>query len=111
MEFNKTCCFFGHRKIDETEDLKTNLFGIIENLIANEKVDNKTIAENLTKDLQTCTTDEELTKIIDKYKGYSKEPVDSKVQELPIPPNANPETLERVKHLQNIKRVMVYLIA
>ena len=22
MEFNKTCCFFGHRKIDETEDLK-----------------------------------------------------------------------------------------
>ena len=34
-----TACFFGHRKIDETEDLKVNLYGIIENLIANEKVD------------------------------------------------------------------------
>ena len=39
MEFNKTCCFFGHRKIDETEDLKANLYGIIEDLIVNEKVD------------------------------------------------------------------------
>ena len=35
----KTCCFFGHRKIDETEDLKANLYGIIENLIVNENVD------------------------------------------------------------------------
>ncbi len=34
-----TACFFGHRKIDETEDLKANLYGIIENLIVNEKVD------------------------------------------------------------------------
>lgn len=39
MEINKTCCFFGHRKINETEDLKANLYGIIENLIVNEKVD------------------------------------------------------------------------
>ena len=39
MELNKTCCFFGHRKIDETPELKDKLCGIIENLIANEKVD------------------------------------------------------------------------
>ena len=36
---NYTTCFFGHRKIDETEGLKNNLRGIIENLIVNEKVD------------------------------------------------------------------------
>ena len=34
-----TACFFGHRKIDETDELKINLYGIIENLIVNEKVD------------------------------------------------------------------------
>ena len=36
---NYTTCFFGHRKIDETEELKNNLRGLIENLIVNEKVD------------------------------------------------------------------------
>ena len=36
---NYTTCFFGHRKIDETEELKNNLRGIVENLIVNEKVD------------------------------------------------------------------------
>ena len=36
---NYTTCFFGHRTIDETEELKNNLRGIIENLIVNEKVD------------------------------------------------------------------------
>ncbi len=34
-----TACFFGHRRIDETEELKNNLCEIIENLIVNEKVD------------------------------------------------------------------------
>ena len=34
-----TCCFFGHRKIDETDELKNNLLKITENLIANEEVD------------------------------------------------------------------------
>ena len=38
-EKDNTCCFFGHRKIDETEELKNNLYEIIENLVANEKVD------------------------------------------------------------------------
>ena len=32
-------CFFGHRKIDESEKLKSNLCEIIENLIVNENVD------------------------------------------------------------------------
>ena len=39
IDKEKACCFFGHRKIDETEELKNNLCGIIENLIVNENVD------------------------------------------------------------------------
>ena len=39
IDKEKTCCFFGHRKIEETEKLKNNLCEIIENLIVNEKVD------------------------------------------------------------------------
>ena len=35
----KTCCFFGHRKINETEELKSKLMEIIEKLIVDEKVD------------------------------------------------------------------------
>ena len=34
-----TACFFGHRKINETEELKNNLHEMIEHLIVNEKVD------------------------------------------------------------------------
>ena len=34
-----TCCFFGHRTINETEELKTKLYQTIERLITNEKVD------------------------------------------------------------------------
>ena len=39
IDKEKTCCFFGHRKIDETEELKNKLCEIIENLIVNEKID------------------------------------------------------------------------
>ena len=39
IDKEKTCCFFGHRKLDETEELKNKLSEIIENLIVNEKVD------------------------------------------------------------------------
>ena len=39
IDKEKSCCFFGHRKIAETEELKNNLYEIIENLIVNEKVD------------------------------------------------------------------------
>jgi len=35
---DKTYCFFGHRKIDETAELKDKLCGIIENLIVNKKL-------------------------------------------------------------------------
>ena len=35
----KTCCFFGHRKINETEELKSKIAEIIEGLIVDEKVD------------------------------------------------------------------------
>ncbi len=36
---NYTCCFFGHRKINVTEALKTKLHNEIETLILNEKVE------------------------------------------------------------------------
>ena len=35
----KTCSFFGHRKIEETEDLKSRLKSVITHLIENEKVE------------------------------------------------------------------------
>ena len=35
---NKVCCFFGHRKIDKTLELKERLLSEIENLITNENV-------------------------------------------------------------------------
>ena len=35
----KTCCFFGHRTINETEELKAKLIEIFEKLIVEEKVD------------------------------------------------------------------------
>ncbi len=34
-----TCCFIGHRTINETEELKRDLYKIIENLIAEKQVD------------------------------------------------------------------------
>ena len=39
IDKEKSCCFFGHRKIDVTEELKNKLSEIIENLIVNENVD------------------------------------------------------------------------
>ena len=36
---DRTCCFIGHRTINETEELKSKLCEIIEKLIADEKVD------------------------------------------------------------------------
>ena len=34
-----TCCFIGHRTINETEELKSKLIEIIEKLIVDENVD------------------------------------------------------------------------
>lgn len=36
---HRTCCFIGHRTINETEELKTKLLETIEDLIVQEKVD------------------------------------------------------------------------
>ncbi|MBR6796435.1 MAG: DUF1273 family protein [Clostridia bacterium] len=36
---NYTCCFFGHRTINETDELRTKLTDTIEKLITDEKVD------------------------------------------------------------------------
>ena len=36
---NNTCCFFGHRTINETNELRTKLMDCIEKLITDEKVD------------------------------------------------------------------------
>ena len=37
--YKNTCCFFGHRTINETEELKSKLIKIIEKLIVDENVD------------------------------------------------------------------------
>ncbi len=39
INVKNTCCFFGHRKIIETEALKTKLYEAIENLIIKENID------------------------------------------------------------------------
>ncbi|MBQ8897250.1 MAG: DUF1273 family protein [Clostridia bacterium] len=36
---NNTCCFFGHRTINETDELRTKITEVVEKLIMNEKVD------------------------------------------------------------------------
>ena len=39
MMKERTCCFIGHRKIEETSELRAELYEIIERLIKDEKVD------------------------------------------------------------------------
>ena len=39
MSIENTCCFFGHRNINETEELKSKLIEVIKKLIVDEKVD------------------------------------------------------------------------
>lgn len=39
MSIEKTACFFGHRKIDVTEELRSALYKEIENLIVVDKID------------------------------------------------------------------------
>lgn len=36
---NNTCCVFGHRSINETQDLRTKIIDVIEKLITDENVD------------------------------------------------------------------------
>ena len=39
MDIHRTCCFIGHRTINETEELKSKLCEIIEKLICEKQVD------------------------------------------------------------------------
>ena len=39
MDKSNTCCFIGHRKIEESEELRQRLFEVVENLIIEKKVD------------------------------------------------------------------------
>ena len=36
---DNACCFIGHRKINETEALKTSLYEIVERLITHNRID------------------------------------------------------------------------
>lgn len=60
----KTCCFFGHRKINETEELKSKLKEIIEKLIVDEKV-NTFLFGSKSRFNSLCL--ELVTKIKEKY--------------------------------------------
>lgn len=60
----RTCCFIGHRKIEETSELRAELYEIIERLIKDEKVDtflfgSKSQFNELCRDI--------VTKIKEKY--------------------------------------------
>ena len=59
-----TCCFFGHREIDETEELKQQLYSIIENLILNYNVDTFLFG---SKSRFNSLCYEQVTKIKEKY--------------------------------------------
>ena len=59
-----TCCFFGHRKINETEKLKSKLIEIIEKLIVDEKVDTFLFG---SKSRFNCLCLELVTEIKEKY--------------------------------------------
>ena len=81
-----TCCFFGHRTINETEELKLQLCEIIEKLIIDEKVDtflfgSKSRFNDLCHELVTKTKEKyphikriyvraEYPYISDDYKNY-----------------------------------------
>lgn len=54
----RSCCFFGHRKIEDTSELRTKLYETIESLILNENVDtflfgSKSQFNELCRDLVT----------------------------------------------------------
>ena len=59
-----TCCFFGHRTINETEELKSNLIEIIEQLILDENVDTFLFG---SKSRFNCLCLELVTELKEKY--------------------------------------------
>ena len=64
MLIEKTCCFFGHRTINETEELKGKLYKTIESLVVNENVDTFLFGSKSRFD-SLCL--ELVTKLKDKY--------------------------------------------
>ena len=60
----KTCCFIGHRKINETEELKSKLKEIIEKLIVYENVDTFLFG---SKSLFNSLCQETVTEMKEKY--------------------------------------------
>ena len=67
MEY--TCCFFGHRTINETEQLKNELRETIENLIINKNVDTFLFGSKSRFD-ELCL--EVVTKIKEKYPNVKR---------------------------------------
>ena len=76
----KTCCFFGHRKIDETEELKNNLYEIIENLIVNQKIDTVLFGSKSEFDSLCLKT---VTELKEKYPHIKRIYVRSAFQNIP----------------------------
>ena len=66
---DKTCCFFGHRNINETEQLKAKLIDIIEELITEEKVDTFLFGSKSRFDSLCLET---VTKIKEKYPNIKR---------------------------------------
>ena len=59
-----TCCFLGHREINETDELIQNLYSVIENLIVDKKVDTFLFGSKSRFD-KVCH--QQVTKIKEKY--------------------------------------------
>lgn len=59
-----TCCFIGHREIQETEELKEKIYSVIENLILNKNVDTFLFG---SKSCFNSLCYEQVTKIKEKY--------------------------------------------
>ena len=69
MNYINTCCFFGHRTINETEELKTKLCAAIEDLITNQNVDTFLLGSKSRFD-ELCL--EVVTKIKEKYPNVKR---------------------------------------
>ena len=80
IDREKTCCFFGHRKIDETDELKNNLYEIIENLIVNEEIDTFLFGSKSEFDRLCLKT---VTELKEKYPHIKRIYVRSAFQHIP----------------------------
>ena len=80
IDREKNCCFFGHRKIDETDELKNNLYEIIENLIVNEEIDTFLFGSKSEFDRLCLKT---VTELKEKYPHIKRIYVRSAFQHIP----------------------------